>query len=77
MQPSLVLASAAAFAGVLLSSNANGGDLGPPPPAAPIVDTVSYRCLRWNEKCEWRWGAATPRYYRCMWRHGCAPAPHP
>lgn len=75
MQRSLVLASAAAFAGLLTASNANGGDLGPP--AAPIVDTVSYRCMRWNEKCEWRWGAATPRYYRCMWRHGCAPAPHP
>ncbi len=70
MQRSVMFACTAAFAGLLLAGNANSGDLGPPP--GPVVDTVSYRCLRWNEKCAWRWGAATPRYFRCMWRHGCA-----
>ena len=39
--------------------------------ASSVVDKAGYRCGRWNWRCAKRWGWGSPRYARCMWRHGC------
>lgn len=36
-----------------------------------LVEKASYRCWRWRQKCAWRWGVGTPRFGRCLLRHGC------
>jgi hypothetical protein len=36
-----------------------------------LIEKASYRCWRWREKCAWRWGVDTPRFNRCLVRHGC------
>ena len=48
------------------------------PPAAiyepaPIVyaPPMDYHCMRWTDICNGRWGFGSPRFARCMWRHGC------
>ena len=63
-----------AAAGALSVGEAVAADFGPPPPPppAPIVYApVNYHCMRWTAKCDRRWGFGSPRFYRCMWRHGC------
>jgi len=64
------------LAGAAAAGAAIAADFGPPPPAPPVVvEPVyvqpSYRCWRWSQKCDFRWGVGSPRYFRCMWRHGC------
>jgi hypothetical protein len=40
--------------------------------AGSVVDQAGYRhCARWNWRCSKRWGYGSPRYARCLWRHGC------
>lgn len=29
------------------------------------------RCRYWRRECAYRWGWGTPRYWRCLHRHGC------
>jgi hypothetical protein len=36
-----------------------------------LIEKAGYRCWRWREKCAWRWGIDTPRFNRCLVRHGC------
>jgi hypothetical protein len=41
-----------------------------------VVQPVRWRggrCRYWRHECAERWGWGTPRYYRCLWRHDCAP----
>ena len=72
---SLALASVAAFVGLLAAGTALAADFGPPPPPPPpepiVYAPVNYHCMRWTERCDRRWGLGSPRFYRCMWRHGC------
>lgn len=39
----------------------------------PMVQKTQYwsYCRRWRHECADRWGWRTPRYFRCMGRHGC------
>ncbi|MET0192004.1 MAG: glycosyl hydrolase family 5 [Hyphomicrobiaceae bacterium] len=37
-----------------------------------LVQKTQYRyCRRWRHECAERWGWRTPRYFRCLARHGC------
>ena len=36
-----------------------------------IVHKASRRCRRWRNKCAYRWGWRTGRFYRCLRRHYC------
>lgn len=38
--------------------------------AGSVVEHTGY-CGRWNWRCSKRWGWGSPRYYRCLRRHGC------
>ncbi len=38
---------------------------------ASIVHKASRRCWRWRNKCGYRWGWRTGRFYRCLRRHSC------
>lgn len=62
----LMTASASAGAGVPEMSWAKSAAAG-----GSIVDKAGYRCWKWSNKCAYRWGPGSPRYYRCLWRHGC------
>ncbi|MEI9900047.1 MAG: glycosyl hydrolase family 5 [Hyphomicrobium sp.] len=73
-----VLVLGAAVAGAMSMGQAFAADFGPPPPPppAPIVyqpvyQPINYRCVRWTAICDRRWGLGSPRFVRCMWRHGC------
>jgi hypothetical protein len=72
----LVIIGAAVAASVSVGQ-AIAADFGPPPPPAPPMVApiayapVSYHCARWTAKCDRRWGFGSPRFARCMWRHGC------
>jgi hypothetical protein len=70
----IVIAFGAAFAGVVSIGQAIAADFGPPPlppQAAVVYQPVDYRCVSWTARCDRRWGLGTPRFARCMWRHGC------
>lgn len=77
MRQFMLLATVAALAGWGLMTNeaaaigAGGASQPRPAAASSLVEKVSYRCWRWRNKCEWRWGYDTPRFRKCMWRHGC------
>lgn len=82
MQRSLAFAilSTAALAGSATAADFGRSPPPPPPyaayvPAYPVeyvaVPQVSYYCMRWTERCDRRWGLGSPRFARCMWRHGC------
>lgn len=43
----------------------------PAPAEYVVVPQISRRCMRWANRCDRRWGMGTPRFARCMWRHGC------
>jgi hypothetical protein len=74
----LLLGAAVALAGGLMIGQASAAGAGAPQvnlakaaaAAGSVVEKASYRCWRWRKKCAWRWGD-TPRFHRCMWRHGC------
>jgi hypothetical protein len=37
-----------------------------------LAQQIGWRgCGFWQAKCAVRWGPGTPRFGRCMWRHGC------
>ena len=37
-----------------------------------LVEKVQYgRCRDWRHECARRWGWRTPRFFRCLERHGC------
>jgi hypothetical protein len=68
-----VVAMAAAFAPL-------GASAAPAMPQSKILDVgtgslvekVQYgRCRHWRHECAQRWGWRTPRYFRCLERHGC------
>lgn len=67
------LGPAVAAACLLSTASAIAADFGPPPPPPPAepVYVVNPYCMRWSVRCDRRWGVGSPRYFRCMWRHGC------
>lgn len=68
------IAPLAVVAGGVIAGKAMAADFGPPPPppAPPVVYVApDYRCMRWSQRCEFRWGLGTWRYARCMYRHSC------
>lgn len=80
----LKLAAAATLVGVLPAGIAIAADFGraaeyapaypayaPAYPVEYVVPQISYRCMRWTERCDRRWGLGSPRFARCMWRHDC------
>jgi hypothetical protein len=77
MRRTLLLAAATLLAGPLLvgqASAASAPDVGWAKSKAAteaVVDKAAYRCGRWSWRCSKRWGWGSPRYARCMWRHGC------
>jgi len=81
MQRTLTLAAVAALA-AFAAVPATAADFGRAAPAYPayapaypaqyvVVPQISYRCMRWTERCDRRWGVGSQRFARCMWRHGC------
>jgi hypothetical protein len=80
MQHLSMLVAATALLGALPAGHASAADLGRAAPGyayAPqyvaVVPQISYRCMRWTERCDRRWGIGSPRFARCMWRHDCGP----
>ncbi|HET6321991.1 MAG TPA: glycosyl hydrolase family 5 [Hyphomicrobium sp.] len=82
MQRTLALAAAAVLGAMAAGTAATAADFGRAPPAVPVypayvpaqyvvVPQISYRCMRWTNRCDRRWGVGSPRFARCMWRHGC------
>ncbi len=80
MRQTVLLAVVAACAtGTLMIGPAAAVSIGGPPIASlktaasqgSLIERASYRCWRWREKCAWRWGVDTPRFNRCLVRHGC------
>lgn len=80
MRQTLLLAAVAAFAtGGLMIGPAVAVSIGGPQITSlksaaiqrSLIEKASYRCWRWREKCAWRWGVDTPRFTRCLVRHGC------
>jgi hypothetical protein len=70
------LASAAVLVGLLSAGGAIAADFGPPPPlppppVQPVYEMVNPYCMAWSVRCDRRWGVGSPRFFRCMWRHGC------
>ena len=68
-----VVAMAAAFAPL-------GASAAPAMPQSKILDVGTGsliekvqdgRCRHWRHECAQRWGWRTPRYFRCLERHGC------
>ena len=69
-----VVAMAAVFAPL-------GATAAPAMPQSRIVDVgtgslvregaIPRRCRYWHHECADRWGWRTPRYFRCLARHGC------
>jgi hypothetical protein len=73
---SIIAAVGGATTMAVLAGNAVAADFGapqplPPPPTPIVYAPVNYHCMRWTEICDRRWGLGAPRFYRCMWRHGC------
>ncbi len=71
-----VMIMGATAAGVLSIGEALAADFGPPPPQAPVYAVPAYEvvnpyCARWTVRCDRRWGFGSPRFARCMYRHGC------
>ncbi len=72
-----LLATATAFGGLFAAGTVFAADFGapmPPPQAvypAPVYVAVNPYCMRWTARCDRRWGIGSPRFARCMWRHGC------
>jgi hypothetical protein len=66
------LVPAAVLAGLLSAGGAIAADFGPPPPLVqPVYEIVNPYCMAWSVRCDRRWGVGSPRFFRCMWRHGC------
>ena len=80
MRQTVQLAVVAAFAtGSLMIGTAAAASIGGPQITSlksaavqgSLIEKARYRCWRWREKCIWRWGVDTPRFNRCLVRHGC------
>jgi hypothetical protein len=77
MRHALLLAAASMLAAPLVigqATAASAPDVAWPKAkasAGSVVDKAGYRCGRWNWRCAKRWVWGSPRYARCMWRHGC------
>ena len=67
-----LIAAAAAFAPAGASSVATPQTRIAPSFDASMVEQVKWgRCRGWRQECASRHGWGTPRYHRCLGRHGC------
>ena len=79
MRRTLLLGAALMLAGPPMIASASAGGAGVPQMGwaksaavgGSIVDKAGYHCWKWSNKCALRWGPGSPRFYRCLWRHGC------
>lgn len=79
MRRTLVLAAAALMLSGPVVTQALAASAPPPPSTwaganaadGSIVHKAGWYCRRWRHRCARRWDWGTPRFNRCMWRHGC------